>query len=460
MTLATLFDTRRISGQLALLILCSVVLSHGLITCIFLMRGPPGDSDVRPVLDRFVTLVRVLGAAREPGARSALIEAAARAYPQLDLASGSADADTAPLEPALDLRTEALGGEITLRQVGRSRPSGTEVRVQATLSDGALIAATLPSGPGRPPRLTAFIVVTLVVTVTSLVFLLIWAARGLTAPLTRFAGVAEQFSLDGAALLLPETGPTEIRTASCAFNRMQARIRGMIDDRTRMLASVSHDLRTPITRLRLRAEFIPDAGARIAILRDLDQMNAMIHGALAFLRDGPIARSGGKLDIAALLRTVADDFADLGHDVRFEGPDRQIVEGRADDLQRAIANLVENATKHATATTVRLAVFPGAVEIEVADDGPGIPPELRDAMMQPFARGDAARGVSEAAGFGLGLSIARAIVEDHGGRLVLLDREPQGLVVRVTLPLSPATPEARAEAVAATQPAGSPARLA
>lgn len=442
--LASLFDVRRISGQLGLLVVMSVLLSHLLITGLFFfMRGPPpGNGGVRAVYDRFATLVRVLDVTPDPVSRTALVDGTRQAFPDLGLVLAPADASDPPPGTPLDrhaLPPGLFGPDRDVRVLGVVGPAGRQVRVAARLDDATQVHATLPAGPDRPPEFSGFIVATVGVTLISMAVLLVWAARGLTSPLTSFAGAAEQFSLEGDTLLLPETGPTEIRTASRAFNRMQQRIRRMMADRTRMLASVSHDLRTPITRLRLRAEFMEDDVARSAMFRDLDQMNAMIHGALSYLRDGQHAATpAGKVDMAALLRTVADEFVDLGHDVVYEGPDHQVLEGRPDDLQRAVTNLVENAVKFGDRSVVRLAVFPGVAEVEVSDDGPGIPEGRRDAMLEPFARGDDARAMSGGAGFGLGLSIVRKIVEDHGGRLVLLDGAAAGLTARLTLPLAPA----------------------
>lgn len=237
---------------------------------------------------------------------------------------------------------------------------------------------------------------------------------------------------------MPERkGPDEVRVASRALNRMQARIRGMIVDRTRMLAAVSHDLRTPITRMRLRAEFIDDEDTRRQMLRDLDQMGAMVHAALSYLRDGQDTQSRSLVDLASLLQTVCHDFADTGEKVTYEGPDHLLASLRADEIRRAVGNLVENALKYGGACAI-VRLRPASrneVDIEVVDRGPGIPNELKAAMLEPFARGDAARTMGDrSAGFGLGLAIARSAAEAHGGSLLLQDGEPSGLVAVLRLP--------------------------
>ena len=157
---------------------------------------------------------------------------------------------------------------------------------------------------------------TLLFVVVSVTLLGLWATRALRTPLSGFAKAAEGFSLDGTIAALPERGPEEIRAVARAFNRMRERIRKLVDDRTRLLAAMGHDLRTPITRLRLRSEFIADEDLRRQMLRDLDQMKAMTDGVLSFLRDGRAARERRpSVDVASLLQTVCDQFADMGHAV-------------------------------------------------------------------------------------------------------------------------------------------------
>jgi signal transduction histidine kinase len=275
---------------------------------------------------------------------------------------------------------------------------------------------------------------TLLFVIVSLTLLGLWAARALTAPLSSFATAAESFSLNGAAAALPERGPEEIRSVARALNRMRERITVLIDDRTRMLAAISHDLRTPITRLRLRSEFIEDVAQRGQMLRDLDQMRSMLEAVLSFLRNDSKLEAMTLIDVASTLQLVTDQFADMGCKVSYDGPSHAMVTARPGDLHRAITNLVENAVKFAPRATIRLKISSRAVTIEVEDDGPGISDARKDIMLEPFVRGDDARNMDEGAGFGLGLSIARAIVVAHGGELTLNDRQPHGLIVRIELP--------------------------
>jgi signal transduction histidine kinase len=216
---------------------------------------------------------------------------------------------------------------------------------------------------------------------------------------------------------------------------MRERITTLIDDRTRMLAAISHDLRTPITRMRLRSEFIEDHVHRSHMLGDLDQMRSMLESVLSFLRNDRKFESMTLVDIATTLQLVTDQFADMGHKAVYDGPQHAVVTARPDDLHRSITNLVENAVRFGAEATIRLSVSPNTVTIDVEDDGPGISDARKQAMLEPFVRGDDARNMDETAGFGLGLSIARAIVLAHGGELSLNDRQPHGLIVRIELPV-------------------------
>ena len=308
-------------------------------------------------------------------------------------------------------------------------------KVGIALPDGAMISAKLQPDERQRPFWVGPWMATLLFAAISLTLLGLWAARALTAPLSSFARAAESFSLNGAAAPLPERGPEEIRSVAKALNRMRERITTLIDDRTRMLAAISHDLRTPITRMRLRSEFIEDGAHRSHMLADLDQMRSMLESVLSFLRNDGKLESMTLVDIVATLQLVADQFADMGHKVAYDGPEHAMATLRPDDLYRSITNLVENAVRFGAEATIRLRVLPDSVTIEIEDDGPGISDARKDAMLEPFVRGDDARNMDEKAGFGLGLSIARAIVLAHGGELLLKDRQPHGLIARIELPV-------------------------
>jgi signal transduction histidine kinase len=171
------------------------------------------------------------------------------------------------------------------------------------------------------------------------------------------------------------------------------------------------------------------------MLHDLDQMRSMLESVLSFLRNDRKLESMTLVDIASTLQLITDQFTDMGHEASYVGPEHAMATVRPDDLHRSVTNLVENAVKFGAEAIVRLIASPDVMTIEVEDDGPGISDARKDVMLEPFVRGDDARNMDEASGFGLGLSIARSIVLAHGGELSLHDREPHGLIVRIRLPV-------------------------
>jgi signal transduction histidine kinase len=430
------FNLRGIGGQIAALVLASVVTLHLIITAVFLIHRP---DQAEPVIDhghsQIAAAIQLLGAA-PPAERPRLLADIGRAFPQLDIASlppGSAvaSANDAPSFEKHMLRRHLGAGY----RIVSLAPDGDAHRIGIALPDGAMISARLLPDPRPRPFWTGPWMMTLLFAVISVSLLSLWAARALTAPLSSFAKAAEDFSLNGAAAPLPERGPEEIRSVAKALNRMRERITVLIDDRTKMLAAISHDLRTPITRMRLRSEFIEDDGHRSRMLRDLDQMRSMLESVLSFLRNDRKLEPMTLVDIASTLQLVTDQFADMGHKVAYEGPEHAMATVRPDDLHRSVTNLVENAVRFGAEARIRLIVSPDIMTIEVEDDGPGISDSRKDVMLEPFVRGDDARNMDEASGFGLGLSIARAIVLAHRGALSLNDRMPHGLIVRIELPV-------------------------
>ncbi len=263
----------------------------------------------------------------------------------------------------------------------------------------------------------------------------VWAVRRAARPLTTLAGAAERLGLDVDAPALAETGPREVRTASRAFNTMQQRLQRFVLDRTQMLAAISHDLRTPITRMRLRAEFVEDPTQREKMLVDLAEMEAMVAATLAFARDDPARERPQALDLAALLSAVCADAADMGAAVQYAGPERMAIRGRAAALKRAFTNLIDNAIKYGHAARVAAAVDADAVIVTIDDDGPGLTDADRERVFEPFVRGEASRS-RETGGVGLGLAVVRAAVRAHGGDVTLTNRPEGGLRATVVLPFA------------------------
>jgi signal transduction histidine kinase len=300
-----------------------------------------------------------------------------------------------------------------------------------------VISSTLP-GPDAL-RGTEFLIAFVLMTVLAAA-MTIWAVRRLTAPVRTLAAAAEALGRDVNAPPLPEDGPSEIAAAAAAFNTMAGRIRRFVEDRTLLLTAIGHDLRTPITRMRLRAEFMEDDEQLAKMLRDLDEMEAMVSATIAFGRIASPNEPVSPIDLAELLRTVLDEAGDAAPEIAdklsYDGPDHWTVRVRPQAFKRALTNLVGNAIKYGDSAYVRLVLpnRPGSnLRIEVADNGPGIPPEDMERVMQPFQRLETSRN-RETGGVGLGLPIARDIARAHGGDLTLANRPEGGARVTLTLP--------------------------
>jgi signal transduction histidine kinase len=281
----------------------------------------------------------------------------------------------------------------------------------------------------------------------------VWAVRQIVRPLARLAEATEAIDASAQRSIetgtqtgalthtLPDSGTSEIRALAGAFNRLLARLQQFLADRTRMLAAISHDLRTPLTRLRLRAEAIEDEGLRERLLKDVRMMELLIGSSLSFLESQERREAEEQLDIGALLQTVCDEFDDAGFDVTFAGPMRLAARCRPRALERAVTNVIENAVKFGGGARVTLRATRAAIEIEVEDEGPGIPEDEKSRVMQPFYRfapdSAAGEGTRVSQGSGLGLAIANTIITAHGGAIDLQDRHPRGLIVRLVLPRPP-----------------------
>ena len=253
-------------------------------------------------------------------------------------------------------------------------------------------------------------------------------------PMRQLAQAAERVGSDEPEALA-EAGPRELRRVIRAFNRMQARIHRLIEDRTQALAAVGHDMRTPLARLRLRADGVEDVETHKAIQSDISEMEAMIGSLLAYLSGEDEAEPRVRVDLAALCQTVADDARDRGGDVRYNGPDHLERAVRQGALKRALVNLVENGVHHAEHVSIVLRSTETEIVLRVQDDGPGIPAESIETVMQPFVRLDQAR-TRDTLGLGLGLSIVTRAVEAEGGTFILRNRSSGGLSAEIRLPLT------------------------
>lgn len=276
--------------------------------------------------------------------------------------------------------------------------------------------------------LSTAIMLLAVVTLTGLV------VHHLTRPLRTFAEAAQQLGTDVRASPLPEQGPREVRQVIRAFNEMQRRIRRFVDDRTQMLAAIAHDLGTPITRMRLRAEFVEDQEQQMKMLADLDDMGKMVSSFLSFARGEAISEPRVKVDLKSLLQRVSDDTTDAGHSITFH-TDGEVepYDCKPSALRRAVANLIDNAVKFGGEAEVSLERDKKYILIWIDDLGPGIPESARDEVFQPFRRLETSRS-KETGGTGLGLTAARTIIRAHGGDITLSNRQEGGLRAEIRLP--------------------------
>ncbi len=257
--------------------------------------------------------------------------------------------------------------------------------------------------------------------------------RRITKPMAALANAAERAGRGDAIQPLPEVGPVDVRQTTAAFNNMHERLQRFVKDRTQMLAAMSHDLRTPITTLRLRAEFIEDEEIKGKILETLEDMQSMTEATLAFVREEAAVEPTRPVDLTALIESITADLVDLGHDVAFRSTERVVLACRPSSIKRALSNLIENAIRYGSKASVELVEADDMTIILIDDAGPGIPDDQIERMFEPFVRLDFSRN-EETGGIGLGLAIARSIIRSHGGEIELANRGEGGLRATISLP--------------------------
>jgi signal transduction histidine kinase len=303
--------------------------------------------------------------------------------------------------------------------------------VDVRLKDGTW--ARFRASPMRIPRLPSSLLFYLGLMLSVVAAAVLLAVRNVTRPLRVLGNAARGLGEDLGRPPLPEEGPREAREAARAFNEMQARLRSMVDQRTRALSAMSHDLRTPITRLRLRSEMLEDQALRGKLQADLDDMQRLVDVTLDYLRGLKEAEPIHRVDVNGLAAGLADDFASMGRSIEVIGRAESPFEGRPLALRRALTNLLENALTYGGKATLRIEDAPASLRLVVEDEGPGIPEADLARMLEPFERLEASRSRGTG-GVGLGLSIARDIAASHGGALRLENRTPHGLRAVLELP--------------------------
>jgi len=378
--------------------------------------------------------------------------------PLLENASGNASASTGPWGSAdRDNSTWGMTDSPVLQSTNRIKdtiwePIELKSEEQSTLAQivrlddnyGAGLVAKLPNGQwlnaayAKPPKKfvwTSPTTVSLAITAVMLSALAIIVARRIARPMRRLTHAAESLGRGEQNGHVPEEGPDDIRRTAVAFNQMQERLTRFLADRTTMLAAIGHDLRTPITTMRLRTEFIADDETRSRLLDTVEEMQAITDATLEFTQEQSVDEPTRPVDVAALVESICEDLADLGRDVRFR--ENGVIPYRCKParLRRAIRNLIENALRYGHRADVSIASSAAGVDIAIEDNGPGIPDKEMDRMFLPFVRLEESRNAGTG-GIGLGLSIARTIVRAHGGDISLTNMA-NGLRAVIHLPPIP-----------------------
>lgn len=410
--------------RLAALLVVAIVAVVGLATLVaVLVIGPPGPGGPFHAVAAQVRLLQALAAERA---------GVAPALPATELVARPPGELDRPLTEGVRQTLAANGPPIAVEV--RHVPASAKLVLAVPVGDAGFLVVPLEDRPppaGGWPILVGWMT-TIVVGVAAVALV---GARWLTRPLALLEDAVAGVGADGALPVLPETGPAEVRATAAALNRLSERLQAAVASRMRLVAAAGHDLRTPITRLRLRAEFLPDA-ERASWLADLEELERIADSAIELVREE--AGGGGEpVRLDALAADVVGELSALGLPVTLQAADAAVVSARPLALKRALRNLFVNAATHGGGARVRVAAPAGApvAVLTVEDDGPGIPPDQLSRALEPFFRVDPARRRS-APGAGLGLAIAREIVTRAGGEIRLANRPEGGLRQEVVLPLS------------------------
>jgi signal transduction histidine kinase len=306
------------------------------------------------------------------------------------------------------------------------------IDVIVTLPDTEQVTFRAAVPPAEPP-LPRRIFLDLGLLTAALGIVLYLMTRTITGPLSDLARAAEAVGRGARHLPLPESGAREIRDATRAFNMMQERLHRYLDSRTQVLAAMSHDLRTPLTRLKLRVELLDNEALRQRFVADLDEMAHMVNGALSLFRAMNHDEPERPVEVAPLLAELRDELAEAGDTVEIDCPVDLVIVARPHALKRCLTNLISNAVKYGERAQVVVEEAGSDIVLRVLDDGPGIPSQALERVFEPFFRLESSRNV-DTGGTGLGLSIVRDIAQAHGGSIVLRNRVPHGLEAILRLP--------------------------
>jgi signal transduction histidine kinase len=433
-------------GQVAGILLLGLLLSQAMAAVLYMVLLPHWQKVLRPELavTKVVMVVRLLesvpeaerprfaGLWSDTGFRVAYAgppDAAPRPTDPSDQHGGTPDP---ALRALVETALRGSGDTVEVRSTLRDSSEDWK-RILVHLRDGGSLEVITPVGlESRLGYLEQWAIVAFMV--FAMAGLWGWLTWTVNHPLIAFARAAERVGVDVNAPVLPEQGPAQLKRAIRAFNEMQIRLQRFLSDRTRMLGAISHDLRTPLTRLRLRIETDRAAEEKSKVLGDIEIMESMLTSTLSFIRGVDDVETAEIVDLDSLLQTVCDLVSDTGGEVVYAGPGRSRYYCKQQSMMRALTNIVANAAKYGARADVSLSRNKdGGFKIEIADDGPGIADAEKIKVFEPFYRTAMARD-TDRQGMGLGLSIARSIILAHGGSIELRDGQLCGLVVIVTLP--------------------------
>jgi signal transduction histidine kinase len=433
-------------GQVAGILLIGLLLSQAMAAVLYMVLLPQWQKVLRPELavTKVAMVVRLLesvpeeqrphfaGLWSDDGFRVAYTGPAAVSPRRTNSTAPIADTPDPALRAQIESALRGSGNTVEVGSVSRSNSANLK-RIAVRLRDGGSLEVMTPVGlESRLGYLEQWAIVAFMV--FAMAGLWGWLTWTVNHPLIAFARAAERVGVDVNAPVLPEQGPAQLKRAIRAFNEMQNRLQHFLSDRTRMLGAISHDLRTPLTRLRLRIETDRAAEEKSKVLADIEIMESMLTSTLSFIRGVDDVETAEIVDLDSLLQTVCDLVSDTGGEVAYVGPGRSRYYCKQQSMMRALTNIVANAAKYGSRAEVSLSRNDhGGFRIEIADDGPGIAEAEKAKVFEPFYRTAAARD-TDRQGMGLGLSIARSIILAHGGTIELHDRRESGLMVAVSLP--------------------------
>lgn len=419
-----------LAGRLGWILFGGLLLAHALTLGFVLaerglaMRGMMADYLARDLASSVAMLERL-----PPAERAQWLPRLERRNYRFVFGAGAAEG--VPDTSALGSQLRSALSAALARDIRVVQDSAGGMRMQIELPGGAPVTVLLDA-PAM--RLADWLLAGLAVQFAALCLLAGLAVRQATRPLARLADAADAVQLGGDPVPLPENGPREVARAATAFNAMQQRIRDHLAERTQILAAVSHDLQTPLTRLRLRVEMMEEGELRNRLQADLEAMEALVREGIAYARSaGRPQEPAQRVDLHALLDSLACDYTDAGQAVTLRAPRDLHAITRPQALRRIVTNLVDNALKFAGTAEISARHEAHSIAITVRDHGPGVPPGELQAVLRPFYRVENSRG-RESGGTGLGLAIAQQLTQALGGRLALRNHEEGGLEARLELP--------------------------